>query len=284
MNSIEIGTAAYGAEYGKLKKTVSQEEAVLIHEICQLRSDIFSGYDSAKSYPGSYRILKSLTGKRVISTKYKFSQFTCFEDFSQALREDITLLGISRFEAVYIHEPPESHMYSVFCLWVGWINKAKSIGLCTRSAVSMYEPCSVEEYEKIGKPDQIQVPISIVDQRLLQSEIYEYAKERSLRLIGRSVYLQGLLTSGGELNSSFSSGMREYCSELKAYADEMNVTMARLCIDWVKSVSGLSGIILGVTSLREVNELLEHLEQTRCECIPKLVRSLPLTDIDPRRW
>ena len=59
---------------------------------------------------------------------------------------------------------------------------------------SVYSPNEIKLLISRSKPDYIQAPFSIIDQRMINSGILKFLKKKKIKFQARSIYLQGVLT------------------------------------------------------------------------------------------
>ena len=87
------------------------------------------------------------------------------------------------------------------------ILKSKKIGLVSKVGISVYDVNEVNQVLKFWKPDIIQLPINIFDQRFLKKNLLKKLKRKKIEIHARSCFLQGLLLEPklkrGNLNSKF---------------------------------------------------------------------------------
>jgi len=133
----------------------------------------------------------------------------------------------------------------------------------------------------------IQIPVSILDQRICSSSIVRDKVKKKSNIQARSIFLRGLLSN---LDTSQSVVNEKDLTDLKVFhkwckSNEVNPTFA--CINFVYHLDIIDTIILGVNSkselinnLRAVDESKEHKIKTDF----RKFKSTNLELIDPRRW
>ena len=127
--------------------------------------------------------------------------------------------------------------------------------------VSIY---NVDELNKVlgyKKPDVIQVPINIFDKRFFDKKIIKILKKKSIKIIGRSVFLQGLLFKDKEyILRNFKNIKKEYFQLLKIAKSE-KVSLSQLSLIWVFNLKELDNIVIGVDSLDHLRDNLNTLKK-----------------------
>jgi len=111
------------------------------------------------------------------------------------------------------------------------------------------------------KPDVIQVPINIFDKRFFDKKIIKILKKKSVKIIGRSVFLQGLLFKDKEyILRNFKNIKKEYFQLLKIARSE-KVSLSQLSLIWAFNLKELDNIVIGVDSLDHLKENLGTLKK-----------------------
>ena len=65
--------------------------------------------------------------------------------------------------------------------------------LAKKIGVSGYNPNEIKKILKIWKPDVIQLPFNIFDQRLISSKVIDLLYKKKIEIHVRSIFLQGML-------------------------------------------------------------------------------------------
>ena len=71
----------------------------------------------------------------------------------------------------------------------------KSEGLVKRIGVSVYDAAEIDGVLEIFRPDVVQLPLNIFDQRLIQSGHIKALQSAGIEIHARSAFLQGILLS-----------------------------------------------------------------------------------------
>ena len=88
------------------------------------------------------------------------------------------------------------------------MQKYKELGISKKIGFSAYTSSQIHKALDVIKPDVVQIPFSIFDQRLFFDGTLNYLKELGVEIHARSIFLQGLLLmEPSELDDYFSSFM-----------------------------------------------------------------------------
>ena len=98
--------------------------------------------------------------------------------------------------------------------------------------VSIYDPKELKKIFNIFKPEIVQFPINIFDQRMLEGNFLNLLKRKKIITQARSIFLQGMLLNINKpqkykLNNKFNLKLKEF----SAWCYKRNITKLDACID-----------------------------------------------------
>lgn len=162
------------------------------------------------------------------------------------------------------------------------LNRALDDGTVKRIGFSAYDARQVESILGKYKFSVVQLPVSVFDQRLIESGTLRALQDRGIEVHARSIFLQGLLLQGAGVPERFSrwSGLM---SRYHQFLATIGLTPLAAAIGFVASLSEVGTVLLGVTSRRELTQCLAvYTEDMRVDFGDFSVKDIDL--IDPRRW
>ena len=166
-------------------------------------------------------------------------------------------------------------------LWPA-LQRLKADGTFARIGISVYAAEKPAELAARFKPDVMQLPFSLLDQRLLADGTLARLAEMGVEIHARSLFLQGLL-----LMETAPEKLRSAAPELervRAKIQAAGSTPLGAALGFVLSRPEIAVGLVGVTSLAELNEILAAAESP----LPELDwPSLALTDervLTPSLW
>ncbi|WP_180163273.1 MULTISPECIES: aldo/keto reductase [unclassified Acinetobacter] len=130
----------------------------------------------------------------------------------------------------------------------GWL---KAVG------ISIYNPVELEQIIPIWKPDLIQSPLNIFDQRLIQSGWLQKLNELGIRVHTRSVFLQGLLLMPEENIPAYFQPWTKYLSAWHKWCNEKNIEPIAAAIAFLNGITEVENIIVGVDSEAQLQQIVE---------------------------
>ena len=282
---IALGTAQFGLAYG-VSNDAGQVTDSRVDEILRLGERAGMGIlDTAIAYGNSEDVLgrHRVDGWRVVS-KLPAHPDGC-EDIgewvSAQLRASLLRLRVDRLHAFLLHRPEQLLLPGGPSLFAA-LERARADGLVTKIGVSVYGPDELEALSGRFAFDVVQGPFNVVDRRLADSGWLSRLQDQGCEFHARSVFMQGLLLMGAESRPAYFDRWVEVWSGWEAWLAETGMTPLRACMAHALAQPGIDQVVVGVTSSRELDEILS----TACEgpAAPPSLRSLDPDLVIPSRW
>jgi aryl-alcohol dehydrogenase-like predicted oxidoreductase len=126
--------------------------------------------------------------------------------------------------------------------------------LVEKIGVSVYSAAQIDAVLDRFQPDLVQVPVNVLDQRLLASRHLSRMKSLRIEIHGRSVFLQGLLLSPGTPLDPYFTPYRHALARVEEVSRRLAVSPLALALGFVKALGEVDAAVVGVTRLTEVEE------------------------------
>lgn len=130
-------------------------------------------------------------------------------------------------------------------------------GLVEKLGVSVYDGQQIDRVLDVFRPDIVQLPVNVLDQRLVKSGHVEKLKRRGIEVHARSIFLQGLLLmSPEEVPLSFSpirGALEDYAKLMRMHG----MTRVNGAIAFIRQLEGVDYAIVGAQSSSELAQILE---------------------------
>jgi aryl-alcohol dehydrogenase-like predicted oxidoreductase len=123
--------------------------------------------------------------------------------------------------------------------------------------VTVYTGEQIDAILKLFVPDIVQLPVSVLDQRLVRSGHLAQLGSRGVEIHARSVFLQGLLLMDPGSASAHFEPFRPALRKVRAHAAATQVSPLQLALGFVKSLSHIAIAIVGTSSAADLGEIVD---------------------------
>jgi len=285
IDKLALGTVQFGIDYGITNKhgRVSQQKAdPIIDHYCQSVTapllDTAIEYGIAEQVIG--RHLANGTAQPGIVTKINCPAENMENEFKASLGQ----LGVDQVYGLLVHDASVLMGYSGNKI----LEKLKSFqdrGWVDKIGASVYGGHQIEAFLKFKELNLIQLPFSIFDDRLLTSGILGKLHADGCEVHARSIFLQGIaLMPSGHL-PDFLSALNPSLEILDKHAIENEMSRLELALSFVLSQPTIDRIVVGVTSLQELEEILNAAKKiAQGQIVDISLKNIPHELLDPRTW
>ena len=296
MAQVALGTAQLGLSYG-INNSSGQPSLEQAFDLLDLALewgvrafDTAPAYGTAEKVLGSYIRQRNLKGKVDVTTKLranfrKGASSSTTELVVKEVEQSLERLGVDGIEGYLLHD--FNHMYDSEVMEA--LSTVKERGLVKRLGVSIYEEKDALFAVNSDLIDQIQIPYSILDQRLDQGSFFPLAQERNKLVHARSSFLQGLVFMEPQQIPAHLSDARPYIERLNQLARQFDRTVFELALLFSRSHPGISHVLFGAENCGQLTENLEvfsgpGLDGELLKALRKDFQKVPSYVLDPRRW
>lgn len=160
----------------------------------------------------------------------------------------------------------------------------KDAGLVEKLGVSVYSADQIDAVLAKYEIDLVQLPINLLDKRLIVSGALDRLKDRGVEVHARSAFLQGVLLSTPEDLPEKVAKLRPFVRKFRERLVELTLSPVQACLGFLHSMESIDRIVVGVTSSLELAEILSAMENS----VPNnSFEDLSIDDttmLDPRYW
>ena len=267
---IILGTAQFGNKYGIANKTGQINFPEVFKILNYLKKKKINYLDTASAYNQSEtkigRYFQKTNKKFRVITKFSFKGNNNIEkQFIKSLR----LLG-------YLPDTILAHNYKDYInpKFHEQIKNIKKKYLIKNIGVTLNKVSELNKILKYKKPDVIQVPLNILNKSFLDKNIIKRLKEKSIRILGRSIFLQGLFYKDKKFVFKKFKNVKKKYMQLLEIASHEKMTLGELSLVWANQLKEVDNIILGVDNLSHLKENLDSLKKRiskkSCNVIKKI--------------
>lgn len=180
------------------------------------------------------------------------------EGLIQSVYKSAALLRGSSSVSYLLHSPDDIPLLSTKP-FIDTIKLLKQSGHIHHFGASIYTQQHIDMLP-LEHIDTVQLPLSIYDQRLLRSGSINYLVDNNIKVSARSIFLQGLILANPHcIPSWMPSSFTSHHSAFLEYCRQMSVTPLQLSLSFVLSLSSISSVIVGISSIHELLDISQSL-------------------------
>ena len=284
-----LGTVQFGLNYGisnSLGQTTSSEISSIL-KVAQKNGIRF--LDTAAGYGDSERLL----GEN-LSTKSNFEIITKVPSVNSAQELNAAFLGsLARLNQAQVYGLLFHRVEDLLSPVGGELMKAmqelKENGKVRKIGVSVYTGDEIDRVLENFSVDLIQVPINVLDQRLLQSGHLKRLKEQGVEVHARSVFLQGLLLMDpSDLAPRFES-IRKHLVGFNGFLKARNLSRLSALAGFVAAIPEIDVVLCGVNTSDQLNEICDQFNGSSAHLTSDLdgIQNFSISDpqiLNPSNW
>jgi len=288
---IGLGTVQFGMPYGvsNTMGMTGEDEVRRILDYAALQG--IRMLDTAASYGESEKVLGRLlpagTSFQVV-TKTAPVKSDCVDDqavasIGQIFERSLDNLHRDSVYGLLVHQAKELMKQGGERL-ASWLMEQKSSGKTAKVGASVYDRETLDMILENYAIDLVQVPLNILDQRLLADGYLSELKAAGIEIHVRSAFLQGLLLMHPEEMPPYFSGIKGHMVKLRNFMDEQGFSSIEAAIGFVSSIKEVDSVICGVNTLAQLEEIVAC---SGTEVSAELCQRFAITDkeiIDPSQW
>lgn len=289
MIPLAIGTAQFGQKYGICNSEDAVEGDAARRIVALALEGGIDYFDTAKLYGNSESELgAALPPNKAVKIITKLAadpaapEKIC-TDFEDSLR----CLGCEQVYAVLIHNAQSLLGLQGIEIWKK-LELLKSKGLTQKIGISIYTPEEFSEISDAYRPDIVQVPCNLLDQRFLRKDIQEMKKGMEIEFHARSLFLQGVLVNLPDSIPPFMSHGKELFDRIYNAACNSGMTMLDFCLAFAASCKDQEKIdrwVIGVDSSAQLADITKHAAIAASMTMDWSQFGTNASDIiDPRQW
>jgi aryl-alcohol dehydrogenase-like predicted oxidoreductase len=265
-NKLALGTANLAMRYGLKNKKNYFTNKSIGQILKRLKKSKIFYIDTAQAYGKSEIKLGKFSLKKFnIITKVNYSQKNNKAITNEDILKSLKNLSIKKFYAVLVHNT------DIFKTTLGrqlydTLNELKKKKIINKIGYSINSPIELDNYFKKFKPDIIQAPLNVFDQRLVSSGWLKKLHKNKVEIHARSIFLQGLLLfKKNNLPKKFTI-YRNDLIKWYEFLKKHKLNQLEGCLEFAYCQKYISKIILGVDSPKQLNQILNiKLKKTKID-------------------
>jgi spore coat polysaccharide biosynthesis protein SpsF len=255
---IGIGTVQFGTNYG-ITNLHGQVPRGTVAEILRVaRQAGIRLLDTAAMYGESEEVLGQLVPKGSdfqITTKTTTSAIGV-EGVVERARESHRILGGHQIHGLLVHSASDLRSSNGPELWAA-LRTMRDEGLFSRLGISAYGSDNPIELARRYRPDIIQMPVSVLDQRPARTGVIKALKDLGVEVHARSVFLQGaIFLKPSDLPLGLAH-MRPRLETFHVRLAEFGLTPVQAGIGYPLSIPEIDCAVVGISSVEETRGILD---------------------------
>ncbi len=258
---IVLGTAQFIKNYSLFKKKLSKKEKIKILSAYKKRG--FETFEVSPIYGDAEKIIgKNCKNKNLIWKLPKIPKKKENLDLwiNIIFKDSLRKLGEKKIDILMIHESKDllgkygEEIYKI-------IKNLKDKGFVKHLGVSVYKKNILNKIIKKFKIDVVQLPFNILNYEFEEKDLFFLKKKnKNLKIHARSIFHQGLLLkkikSRNKKFKNLAMEQNRIMNKLEAYCIKYKCNLFQLCVSYVLNNKYIDKILIGVESVKELNEIL----------------------------
>lgn len=276
--ALVLGTAQWGRDYGitNPRHRLSDQDVLDILETAQLGG--IKKLDTAAGYQDALQRAALLAPTFELQTKISTHRKPVIEIRSE-LANTLMHLSSNQPLSCLIHDWSK----------LGSQERSRSLAEMVRLresgqlegiGISVYVREDLEHsLDELSQLDVIQLPVSLLDQRFVDSPIVSDLRNAGVKIQVRSIFLQGLL-----LSQPLTGGSHPDVLKFWQRVGVSRHSRLKFCVAFIQSQEWIDEVVIGVTSQSELAEIHDALTSSKMTENWKSFASTDITLVDPRKW
>ncbi len=258
--------------------------------------DTAPGYGESENLIGEFieeqkkkglKLPSIITKISALKLKYGPTFEYVYDYMKESIKKSIHTMRVNHIDVCLLHSSNDMASYegkAVSCLL-----KLKEQGYVKETGVSVYKPEEALKAISLDCFDAIQVPINLLDHRLINSGIINELYRNNIKVYARSVFLQGLIFLEPDNLPLYLQDAKEIFKMLKELSNYTGLNPQELAMLFVRDVAGVEKIVVGCETLDQLKDNLKiinlpELNTHTVEQIRFLFKDIPEKIINPKKW
>ena len=284
---LAVGTAQFGLEYGVSNQNGQVSESDVDEILYAAKKAGVITLDTAANYGNSEQSL----GKAGVAGFEVVTKFGALPDKSknikswvfEQLERSLTRLKLDRLYGYLLHYPNDLLGFYGESIYEALLD-AKAQGILENIGISIYAPNELDNLLDRFDFDIVQAPMNILDRRLDSSGWLQRLEKSNTEVHIRSVFLQGLLLMNGSERPDYFKKWDAIFQEYDEWLTAANLSALEACTSFIQQFAAVQKIIVGVTSLSQLEGIIDAMSSAVATIPPKSLFSEDISLINPAKW
>lgn len=278
-NKIILGTANFGYDYKTIsqKKKISKKEINQILKFAKIKNIV--EFDTAANYKGVEKLIGKFIKKNKSSnqwkiiTKLKYNKNT---NFYSAISKSIKNLNINPY-AILAHDL-KTYKNKNF-------HKALDSFKKIKRGISVYEKSEAISAIEYRKPEIIQFPINLFDQRFVKNNFLKYLKKNNIETHARSIFLKGALYNNNKNTKKNNEVLYKTIIKMSDYLDKYKISLSEKSLLDAFNNKNIDKLVIGIDNVGQLERNIRIVKKKDAKVLKlKIKLNLNFKYTDPRKW
>lgn len=282
-----LGTVQFGLDYGITNRVGQTTESEAAGILAVAASKGVQVIDTAALYGSSEEVLG-----RVLPPDHRFRIVTKTPRFGNVsadgqVLEDACLRSLKNLRqgslyGLLVHHADDLLATSGSVI-MDRMQELKRRGLVQKTGASVYTSSQIDRIMDRFAVDLIQLPVNVLDQRLMKSGHLAKLKQAGVEIHARSVLLQGLLLMDPRDLPPYFEPVRCHLEGYHAHLRERGLSPLRAALGFAAGIPEIDVVVCGVNDRMQLNEIIANASALD----PVDFARFAVSDeamVDPSRW
>ena len=261
-NKLALGTVQWGLNYGisNLKgKTTSNEVKNILEKAQKENIKIL---DTSPQYGDSEKILgeNNLENFDLVTKTEKFSNELISKKDKEFListfKKSLFKFSVNSIYGLLIHNVDDIFKEGGNYLIDG-LETLKNKKFVEKIGISVYSSEQIDKALNIFKPDIIQAPINIFDQRLIKDGTLKKLKNLNIEVHARSIFLQGLIFLKDNNLPNYFQPWKKHIADWHKECFLNKISPLEAALSFGLEIPEINKLIIGVNNTSQLEEIIE---------------------------
>ncbi|MBM3347996.1 MAG: aryl-alcohol dehydrogenase [Betaproteobacteria bacterium] len=256
MSKLGLGTVQWGMDYGVSNQGGRTQVEMVSAILCEAPGRGVDVLDTAALYGDAESVLgrNALARFRVITKTPRFAASTITQGHALEL-DAVFHRSLERLSSPAVYGLLAHHADDLLApggekLWQA-MSLLKDQGLVEKIGASIYDGDQVDALLERFRPDIVQAPLSVLDQRMLLNGQLERLHVRGVEVHTRSAFLQGLLLLPPDRIPVYFDPIAPLLKRWHAAVKEQGITPTQAALAFVRDVPYVDTVLIGVESVAQ---------------------------------
>ncbi|MBI3032828.1 aldo/keto reductase [Candidatus Woesearchaeota archaeon] len=298
ISKITLGTAQFSPGYGvaNTRGNLCLKEA---YSILQTATALgITVIDTAPIYGEAEKRLGSFFSKLhqkelpTIVTKisdleqiHTLEQEQAYEFMKSQVLSSARKLQLSKISICLLHDASNMNNPKV----ISSLLRLKEEGLVGKIGVSIYHPDEVTTFLNTDIFEVIQLPINLLDTRLIKNGLLHKLHQKRILVFARSIFLQGLFFLDYKKLPPHLEFARDHLKRIHQIAHKIGLSVPQLAFTFVRDIPEITSLVIGAENAQQIEETVSLLQT---EPLPEKINkeilntfnNVPEKLINPSLW